>query len=163
MMGVWDMGRLTVSYVRGRYIPGARNISIEIDGIPRGNIGNRESRTFGLPDGRHLVVFRYSFVTTKVDLFLTGEDSFTVSWDRAGGGMRIAREFEREVYIDRRSAGYLAAYAAAVLIAFITGGLAMNRTIPFAYYAAIILIIMIFMIFLLVRLIRGMSRTFVWG
>jgi len=85
------MGSLTVTYARGRFLLGAKEISIEIDGILYGTIVGGGSRTFEMPDGEHLVVLRYSHVTTRVELHLSGEESFTVSWDRTIGGMRSRR------------------------------------------------------------------------
>ena len=104
------MGSLTMTYARGRFLLGAKEISIEIDGILYGTIVGGGSRTFEIPDGEHLVVLRYSHITTRVELHLSGEESFTVTWDGTMGGKRITEEFERDVFLDRRAWKYLAAY-----------------------------------------------------
>lgn len=87
--GSWDCPRATdtgrghgqpYGYLRQGQVPaGAKEISIEIDVILYGTIEGGGSRVFDMPDGEHLVVLRYSHVTTRVELHLSGEESFTVS------------------------------------------------------------------------------------
>jgi len=159
----WAMGSLTVTYARGRFLLGAKEISIEIDGILYGTIVGGGSRTFEMPDGEHLVVLRYSHVTTRVELHLSGEESFTVSWDRTMGGMRITEEFEGDVFLDRRAWKYLAAYSImagfiAALVGLETGG-HIPRGCVLAGTAAVLTISCL----ILVHIHRRMSKTVVWG
>ena len=86
------MGRLTVTYVRGRFLIGAGTMAVEVDGTKERPLDDKESRTFDLEDGKHTLVFSSSYCTKRVDVNLSGEDSFIVTWDRILGGIRITDE-----------------------------------------------------------------------
>lgn len=156
-------GSLTVTYVRGRFMLGAKRISVEIDGIAQGSIETGVPRTFPLDDGEHLVVFRYSYMRTRVELTLSGDDSFTVFWDRTMGGMRIAEEFGGDVFLDRSGWKYLAAIAVLVVIASAIMAMWMEGIIPIRYALAGHAVLMAVFMLLLISILRQSSRTFVWG
>ena len=157
------MGDLTVTYARGRYLIGAKRIPIEIDGEPCGMIDCNESRTFHLPDGKHLIEFRHMLSTTKVRLSLSGEDSFTVSWDRTMGGLQITKEFEGDKFFDRRGWKYIAIYVAVIAIYSLIFTLGAEGVIPHTYVLAGHFILVAFLLLIVIYLFRKMSRTVIWG
>ncbi len=152
------MGSLTVTYERGRFPIGGRRISMEIDGVPEGRIEGGESRTFHMPDGKHVIVFRCSFSSLKVDLTLSGDDSFTVFWDRANGGVGISEDGG----LDRSSWGTFAVIVAVAVLGSIIYALRAGKVIPASYALAGIIILMIILL-LTIHIDRNRSRTVVWG
>lgn len=152
-----------MTYVRGRFLIGARSIYVEINRVSLGKIKGGESRTFNLPDGKHQVVFRYSFVTVKVDLSLSGEDSFTVYWDRVMGGMRIAKEFEGGMFFDSRTKKYLIASVILLAAAIAMYSLGHVGMLPVRYGLFISIVLLAAIAIFFIFLYRGMSRTYVWG
>ena len=157
------MGCLTMTYVRGKFLIGCKRVSVEIDGISEGIIEGGESRTFDLPDGKHLIVFRYSFISMKVDLTLSGNDSFTVSWDRTMGGMRISKEFEGDNFFDRSGWKYYIFFAAMIIISSVVFGMNVGKGIPVEFALTFNIILMIALLISLADIYRKRSRTVVWG
>ena len=157
------MGSLTVKYVRGKFLIGAKRISVEIDGAPVGMIGDGERRIFLLSDEKHLVVFRYSYMRATVELTLSGDDHFTVFWDRTLGGMRIAEEFEGDVFFGRSGRKYLAACAVVAVIAAAILALWTAGRISTGYALAGHMVLTVISLFLLIYILTQASRTYVWG
>ena len=157
------MATLTITYVRGRFLLGGRRISVEIDGMDEGTIEGGQSRTFSLPYGKHLVLLRYSHVTTRVDLTLLGDDSFTVSWDRTMGGMRITEEFEDERFLDRRCWKYFGFLAVIVFLCSLITGLRFAGEISTVVAMAGNTVLLAVLLAMLLHIRRRMSKTVVWG
>lgn len=157
------MGSLTVTYIRGKFLLGAKRIPIEIDNVSYGNIEGGESRTFNLPDGKHLIVFRYLHVTLRVKLLLSGDDSFTVSWDRTMGGMRVTKEFEGERFFDRSGWKYFATLFVVILTFSVLTALGNEEVIPRTFVLSGLLILLTFIFILLIYIVYKMSRTVTWG
>ncbi len=157
------MGSLTVTYIRGKFLLGAKRIPIEIDNVSYGNIDGGESRTFNLPDGKHLIVFKYMHVTLRVKLLLSGDDSFTVSWDRTMGGMRITKEFEGETFFDRSGWKSFAFCFAIVLASSVLVTLGNEGMISRTFVLSGILILLTFIFIMIIYTMRKMSRTVTWG
>lgn len=157
------MGTLTVTYVRGRFMLGVKRISVEVDGVPQGTVETGMPRTFPLVDGKHLIVFRYLYMSTKVELTLSGDDRFTVFWDRTLGGMRIAEGFGGDVFFGRPGWKYLAVYAVVVVIAAMILALWTAEQIPAGYALAGHMVLTVIFLFLLIHLLRQSSRTYEWG
>lgn len=82
------MGTLTVTYVRSESILLApKTLSIEIDGKHAGEIHDRMSLCFDLPDGHHVVVLRALYSKRIMELDMDGDVSFTFTWHKKHGGL----------------------------------------------------------------------------
>lgn len=157
------MSDLTITYVRGKFITGAERMQVEIDGRDEGALKDMETRAFDLPDGWHLLVFRSAYCTKRVDLLLSGGDSFTVTWDRTLGGIRLIDEYDGDNLLDGHGWKYLAVIAAIVVIGSIIVGLRNAGEITAEYALAGILAMFAAIILLLAHIHWKRSKNVVRG
>ena len=85
------MGVLTIAYDRGKKV-GGYVLGISVDGAQPVEVKDGESRTFELQDGAHVIKLKGAGCKKTVNLQLTGDDSFVVSYDDYIGGIMIADE-----------------------------------------------------------------------
>ena len=153
------MSILKIEYIRGGALTkGTKELSVEVDGCHVGDISDGKILSLELTDGCHDVVVRSGRCMKSIELHLSRDDSFKVTWDWVLGGLLVCDKVDNSFVTGKRRYYWFYVLLLVIMMSYIISmGLNQVRYIPIELFIAIVvsgLVVMAVMVVMVILIRR---------